>query len=56
MYYFQLEKGEISEQSYDFLVCTPDTFSDVMLIKKKINKDKLPSLKASNRKQEPICN
>ena len=28
-------------------MCTPEVFSDVMLIKKKINKDKLPSLKES---------
>jgi hypothetical protein len=30
-------------------VCTPEVFSDVMLIKKKINKDKLPSLKESKK-------
>jgi len=39
------EKGEIQDQSYDFLVCTPEVFPDVMLIKKKIHKDKLPNLK-----------
>jgi len=31
---------------YDFLVCTPETYADVMLIKKKINKEKLPSLRS----------
>ncbi|RNA33404.1 39S ribosomal mitochondrial [Brachionus plicatilis] len=43
----KFEKGEISDQSYDFLVCTPETFEDVMLLKKKINKDKLPSVKTN---------
>ncbi|CAF0786032.1 unnamed protein product [Brachionus calyciflorus] len=43
----KFEKGEISDQSYDFLVCTPETFPDVMLLKKKINKDKIPSVKSN---------
>jgi len=43
----KFEKGEIADQSYDFLVCTPEVFADVMLIKKKINKDKLPALRSN---------
>jgi len=43
----KFEKGEIAEQAYDFLVCTPETFPDVTLIKKKINKDKFPSIKTN---------
>jgi len=41
------EKGEIADQTYDYLVCTPDTFADVVLIKKKIHKDKLPNIKTN---------
>jgi ribosomal protein L1 len=41
----KFEKGEISEQMYDFLVCTPDAYPDVVLLKKKINKDKFPTVK-----------
>merc|ERR1712127_258346 len=41
------EKGEIVDQIYDFLVCTPETFPDVMLIKKKIHKEKLPNLRSN---------
>jgi ribosomal protein L1 len=43
----QFEKGEISEQMYDFLVCTPEVFSDVLLLKKKIHKDKFPAVKTN---------
>lgn len=45
-------KGEIVDQMYDFLVCTPETFPDVLLIKKKIHKDKLPSLKTNTISQD----
>lgn len=41
------EKGEIVDQMYDFLVCTPETYPDVMLIKKKIHKEKLPNLRSN---------
>lgn len=46
------EKGEIADQMYDFLVCTPETFADVVLIKKKINKDKLPNLRENTVSQD----
>lgn len=40
------EKGEIVDQMYDFLVCTPETYADVLLIRKKIHKDKMPNVKS----------
>lgn len=42
----KFEKAEISDQAYDYLVCTPDCFADVMAIKKKIHRDKLPTPRA----------
>ena len=40
-----LEKGEISEQMYDFLVCTPDAYPDLLLLKKKIKQERFPTVK-----------
>jgi ribosomal protein L1 len=42
----KFESGEISDQMYDFLVCTPEVYPDVLLLKKKINKDKFPTVKS----------
>lgn len=46
------EKGEIADQMYDFLVCTPETLADVLLIKKKISKDKLPNIRTDTVSQD----
>jgi maltose-binding protein MalE len=46
-FYLKLQSGEITDASFDVIVCTPETLQDVNAIKKKINKDRLPSLKSS---------
>lgn len=42
----KLQSGEITDASFDVIVCTPETLQDINAIKKKINKDRLPSLKS----------
>jgi ribosomal protein L1 len=40
--------GEITDASYDYIVCTNETLPDLLALKKKIRKDRLPSAKSSN--------
>lgn len=42
------DKGEITDSSYDYIVCTNETLPDLLNLKKKIRKDRLPSAKSSN--------
>jgi hypothetical protein len=43
----KLEKAEINEKTYDFIVCTTEALPDVLLLKKKISKERMPSIKGS---------
>ncbi|KAI0982056.1 hypothetical protein GJ496_010842, partial [Pomphorhynchus laevis] len=41
----KFQAGEILDYNYDYLLCTPDVYSDVVKYRKKINPDRFPTLK-----------
>ena len=39
----QFERGDVTDTNYEYVLCAPDVYADILHLRKKISKEKFPN-------------